>query len=137
MKKDPACIFCKIVGGEIPSADVYEDELVKAFLDINPVRVGHTLIVPKEHFPFMTDVPDETLSHAFKISKRLMEDIKQVYNADFVTLAVVGIDVPHFHLHLIPRKHSDEIPVFWPTSKYEEGEMEKQAKKIRSFISGK
>ncbi len=134
-EKKEECIFCKIVKKEIPSAEVYEDELVKAFLDINPVTYGHTLLITKDHFPLMTDVPDEVVSHAFKVAKRLMKNIKKAYKADFVTLAVVGIDVCHFHIHLIPRKRSDGIPIFWPTGEYEEGEMEREAERIRSHIS--
>ncbi len=129
------CIFCKIVKGEIPSAGIFEDDVVKAFLDINPVTYGHTLIIPKEHHPIMTDVPDNTLEHSFRIAKHLMKDLKKIYEADFVTLAIVGIDVPHFHIHLIPRKQSDEIPNFWPTTNYKKGEMEKEAEKIRSSIT--
>ncbi|MFP4022291.1 MAG: HIT family protein [Candidatus Paceibacterota bacterium] len=129
------CIFCKIVAGEIPSVDIYEDEKVKAFLDINPVTYGHTLVIPKEHFPFMPDLPDDITGYVFKVAKHLMNDIKKAYSADFVTLVVVGIDVPHFHIHLIPRKQGDGIANFWPTTTYQEGDMEKEAERIRSYIS--
>lgn len=136
-KKNETCIFCEIVKGNIPSTDIYEDRKVKAFLDINPVTYGHTLIISKEHFPLMTDLPDLLNAHCFKVAKHLMGKIKKSCNADFVTLAVVGIDVDHFHLHLIPRKHSDKIPVFWPTKKYSGNDMEKTAEKIRSELSKK
>lgn len=129
------CIFCKIVNKEIPSASIYEDDIVKAFLDINPVTYGHTLVIPKEHYPIMTDVPDDVLSHSFKTARSLMKDLKKIYKADFVTLAIVGIDVDHFHIHLIPRKKSDGLPNFWPTTKYKEGELEKETKIIKSSLS--
>ncbi len=135
MKQNKECIFCKIINGDIPSSDIYEDGTIKAFLDINPVTYGHTLVIPKKHYPMMIDVPDSTLSHSFKISKYLMKDLKNIYKADFVKLAVVGIDVDHFHIHLIPRRNSDEICNFWPTTKYQENDMEEEAKKIRSSLS--
>lgn len=129
------CIFCSIIKGDIPSEDIYEDKHIKAFLDINPVTYGHTLVIPKEHFPMMTDVPDETLARTYQTSKHLMSAIKKAYEADFVTLAVVGIDVPHFHIHLIPRKKGDGVANFWPTTEYGEGEMKKEAERIRPFVS--
>ena len=135
--KNEKCIFCEIVKGNIPSTDVYEDRKVKAFLDINPVTHGHTLVISKEHFPTMTDLPESLNAHCFNVAKHLMKKIKKSCNADFVTLAVVGVDVNHFHIHLIPRKYSDKIPVFWPTKKYRQNDMEKTAEKIRSEISKK
>lgn len=129
------CVFCSIIKGDIPSSDVYEDEKVKAFLDINPITYGHTLLISKEHFPMMTDVPDDIVAHSYKVAKHLMGNIQKAYSADFVTLAVVGIDVPHFHIHLFPRKKGDGIANFWPTTEYKEGDMEKEAQKIRSQIS--
>ena len=129
------CVFCSIAKGDIPSEDIYEDDYTKAFLDINPVTYGHTLVIPKEHFSMMTDVPDETLARSYQISKRLMSTLKKAYSADFVTLAVVGIDIPHFHIHLIPRKRDDGVTNFWPTTKYGEGELKIEANKIRPFVS--
>jgi histidine triad (HIT) family protein len=126
------CIFCKIIAGEIPAAKIYEDEKVLAFLDINPVTPGHVLLIPKEHHPMMLDVPDELLGYCFVKSKELMMKIKPAMEADFVVISVVGIDVPHFHIHLIPRKMNDGLANFWPTTKYKEGEMEEVAEKIRS-----
>jgi histidine triad (HIT) family protein len=124
------CVFCKIIAGEIPAAKIYEDEKVLAFLDINPVTPGHTLLIPKEHHQMMTDMPDELLGICFAKAKELMIKIKQGLEADFVAVSVVGIDVPHFHIHLIPRKMNDGLANFWPTTKYKEGEMEKVAEKI-------
>jgi len=124
------CIFCKIVAGEIPSYKVYEDDKVLAFLDINPVASGHTLLIPKEHFRMMTDTPDELISHLYIRAKELMKVIKKAMNADYVVVSVVGVDVPHFHIHLIPRNFNDGLAGFWPTKKYREGEAESIAKRI-------
>ena len=128
------CIFCKIIAGEIPAEKVYEDDKILAFLDINPVTSGHTLIIPKEHHQMMVDTPDELLCYCFAKTKELMIKIKESMGADFVTVSVVGLDVPHFHIHLVPRKFSDNLANFWPTTKYAEGEMQKVAEKIKETI---
>ncbi|NTW22047.1 HIT domain-containing protein [Candidatus Falkowbacteria bacterium] len=118
------CIFCKIVKGEIPSAKIYEDDKVFAFLDINPVNYGHTLVIPKEHHQMMQDVPDDLLAYCYVQAKKLMIKIKAGLEADYVSVSVVGLDVPHFHIHLIPRFYDDGLAGFWPTKKYGEGEMQ-------------
>ncbi|OGI76563.1 hypothetical protein A3C57_03155 [Candidatus Nomurabacteria bacterium RIFCSPHIGHO2_02_FULL_33_12] len=103
------CIFCKIIKGEIPCDKVYEDEKVLAFLDIHPVSTGHTLLVPKEHFVWMQDTPDDVLIYCFLKVKELIIKMKEKLNVDYVQVSVVGKDVPHFHIHLIPRKLEDDI----------------------------
>ena len=126
------CIFCKIIAGEISAEKIYEDDKVLAFLDINPVTYGHALVIPKTHYAIMTDTPDELLSYCYLKSKELMLKIKAGMKADYVSVSVVGLDVPHFHIHLIPRNFNDGLANFWPTKKYSEGEMEKTAEKIIS-----
>ena len=128
------CIFCRIIKGEIPAERIYEDETVLAFLDINPVNYGHALVIPKDHFETMEDVPENILSKVFSKSKNLMKRIKEAMKSDFVALAVVGLDVPHFHVHLVPRYFNDGMANFWPTKKYKEGEIEEIGKKIRNFL---
>ena len=128
------CIFCKIIRGEIPSARVYEDEKILAFLDINPVNHGHVLVVPKEHHPRMEETPDAAVADIFVQSKRLMTGIKKAMKADFVVVSVVGTDVPHLHIPLIPRSHGDGLAGFWPTKKYGEKDIEAVASKIRSAL---
>lgn len=128
------CIFCKIVKKEIPAEIVFEDEKVLAFLDINPVNPGHTLVIPKEHYPMMGDTPDELISAVYISGKKIMKAIKKAFAADFVAVAVVGIDVPHFHAHLIPRYFNDGLANFWPHKKYGEGEMKETGKKIKNQI---
>ena len=123
------CIFCKIIKGEIPCAKVYEDENFLAFLDIAPVMDGHLLVIPKEHVVWMQDASDETISEIFKLTKKLMHALKIGLNCDYVSVSIVGKDVPHFHIHLNPRLLNDGLPN-WPTKKYKEGEMEKVTKKI-------
>ncbi len=125
------CIFCKIISGEIPSSKIYEDDKVLAFLDIKPVNFGHILVIPKEHYPTFIDLPDELIKEIFTRAKKLIPAIKQAMAADFIVLSVVGIEVLHFHLHLIPRYFNDGLANFWPTKKYGEGEIQQVADKIK------
>lgn len=104
------CVFCKIVRGEIPTQKVYEDESLIAFLDINPVAEGHTLLVPKKHDRWFIDMADEDSDKLFRGAKSLAKSIKEKYNADFVRLGIVGKDVPHVHIHLIPQKLESDGP---------------------------
>lgn len=128
------CIFCKIVKGEIPSAKTYEDGKILAFLDINPVNHGHLLVIPKEHHTKLEETPDAVVADMFVKSKKLMVAVKKAMNADYVAVSVVGTDVPHFHIHLIPRLFTDGLAGFWPTKKYVEKEIEIAAEKIRSVL---
>jgi histidine triad (HIT) family protein len=125
------CIFCKIIKGELPSDKIYEDEKFLAFLTIGPVSDGHLLIVPKQHIVWMQDANDEIVSEIFKLSKKLMLAIKKGMNCDYVQLSVVGKDVPHFHIHLIPRYSNKNLPEF-PTKKYKDGEAKEILKKLTS-----
>ena len=127
------CIFCKIVKKEIPAHMVYEDENFFAFLDIQPISHGHTLVIPKKHIVWMQEADDETIAGIFKLSKKLMLAIKSAFKADYVQVGVVGKDVPHFHVHLTPRYLDDGIEN-WPTKKYEDGEGSKIAEKIISAL---
>ena len=128
------CIFCKIVAKEIPCAKVYEDDKALAFLDINPVNKGHILLIPKEHHQMMVDTPDDLIAYIFTKAKVLMSAIQQGLNADFVAVSVVGVEVPHFHVHLVPRFTNDGLANWWPTKQYEEGELGQYAEKIKKSL---
>lgn len=97
-----ASIFTRIIAGELPSFKVYEDEHVFAFLDINPIFVGHTLIVPKVEVDYFADVPEPHYSAVFRTAKRLAPAIQDATGCKRVGLTVIGLEVPHFHLHLVP-----------------------------------
>ena len=106
------CIFCKIIKGEIPSMTIYEDDVVKVFLDINPTTNGDTLIVPKKHIENMLDLDDKTLSHIHKISKEIYNVLKEKLNIDgltFVQNNFYGQEIKHYHVHLIPRYKNDDV----------------------------
>jgi histidine triad (HIT) family protein len=124
-----SCIFCKIVKKEIPCTKVCEDENFLIFLDIQPSSIGHTLVIPKKHFAWMQEADDETIADIFKLSKKLMLAIKKALGCDYVQLSIIGKDVQHFHIHLIPRKLKDDIHQFL-IKKYKKGEDEEVAKKI-------
>lgn len=95
--------FEKIIAREIPADIVYEDDISLAFLDINPVTKGHTLLISKLPYQWMTDVPDELVAKLFIKAKHIMLAMKERLGCDFVHVGVVGTDVPHFHIHLIPK----------------------------------
>jgi histidine triad (HIT) family protein len=98
------CIFCKIARGDIPSKKTYEDEKVLAFLDINPKATGHTLLIPKKHYRWFQDLPEDIADDLFRIARKVARDIKEEFDADYIRLGIVGTDVPHVHVHLIPQK---------------------------------
>ena len=112
------CLFCKINKGEIPSYTIYEDEVVKVFLDINPKHNGHTLIIPKKHYKDIADIDMDTLSHIMKIAKKMYQLLNDKLNPDGIILTQnngIAQDIKHYHLHLIPvykneiEKSVDEI----------------------------
>jgi histidine triad (HIT) family protein len=127
------CIFCKIVKNEIPCAQIYEDENFLAFLDIQPVLDGHMLIIPKAHVVWMQDMADEATGEIFKLAKKLMIALKTGMNCDFVQVSVVGTEVPHFHVHLIPRYFNDGLPKFI-TKEFNKEEAGKIIEKISKNI---
>lgn len=107
---DPDCIFCKIARKEIPSEIIYEDDDLIAFSDIHPVKLGHTLLIPKDHYKWFLDMPDAATDKLFRGAKKVGQTLKDRYGADYIRLGIVGKDVPHVHVHLIPQKLSDGGP---------------------------
>ena len=117
------CIFCKIINGEIPSYTVYEDEVVKAFLDISPISNGHTLIIPKKHFVNIYDADLETLKHVEMVSQKIGIMLKEKLGAIGITRMQnneYGQDVKHYHMHLIPRYENDNFVRDFPKANGEE-----------------
>jgi histidine triad (HIT) family protein len=127
------CIFCKISKGEIPSDKIYEDENFLSFLDIKPVSDGHLLIIPKKHAIWMQDVDDKTIAEIFVLTKKLMLVLKTSLSCDYVQVSVVGNEVPHFHIHLIPRYNGDNFRNF-PTKEYKNDEAIKLIEKITQAL---
>jgi histidine triad (HIT) family protein len=102
------CIFCKIVAGEIPTHMTYENEFVVAFPDIHPQTPGHTLVIPKAHHTWFYEVPGELAAEWFSAAQMLALKLKEDRGADYVQMSIIGKDVPHAHMHLIPRMLTDK-----------------------------
>lgn len=105
------CIFCSIVAGAIPAHKVYEDDMCLVFLDIHPSSPGDCLLIPKTHFRWMEDVPDDLLTYCFLKSKTIMVHLKEKLGADYVRVSIVGEEVPHFHIHLTPKMLNESVMV--------------------------
>ncbi|HLU24127.1 MAG TPA: HIT domain-containing protein [Longimicrobiales bacterium] len=104
---DDHCIFCRIIGGEEMVSIVHEDDRAIAFMDIQPASPGHTLVVSRDHYPTLYDLPDDLAAHCISLAKRLAPGIRRATGAESVNVFSAngragGQDVPHFHLHLIP-----------------------------------
>lgn len=95
-------VFTKIVKGEIPCHKVYEDELTLAFMDIHPVHAGHILVIPKEQIEFVWDLPDDLYDAVMRTTKKVALRMREVLPEQYVSERIVGIDVPHTHVQLIP-----------------------------------
>ncbi|MFA6077923.1 MAG: HIT family protein [Candidatus Paceibacterota bacterium] len=132
------CLFCKIIAGEIPAEKVYEDEHSLAFLDINPINIGHTLLIPKKHTQNIFDTPSETLQNIVSALKIVSSAVKNGVNADGLNIinnngGPAGQLVYHLHLHLVPRFTGDGF-THWHGKNYNEGEMSATAEKIKKII---
>lgn len=104
-----ATIFSRIIAGEIPSYKVAEDENFYAFLDINPLMKGHTLVVPKQEVDYLFDLEDQTLEKMIVFAKRVAEQIKCKIECKKVAMVVLGLEVPHAHIHLIPMNTESDV----------------------------
>lgn len=131
--KQTNCIFCKIINGEIPCDKIFENKKFLVFLDIKPVSDGHLLIIPKKHTVWMQDVDDKTIADIFRLTKKMMLALKKGLKCDYVQESVVGNEVPHFHIHLIPRYYKNVFPNL-PTKEYKKGEPKKIVSKIVKAI---
>ncbi|MGE5574643.1 MAG: HIT family protein, partial [Ignavibacteria bacterium] len=114
---DESCIFCKIIQKQASASTVYEDEGVMVFLDIRPLNIGHTLIIPKSHFVDIFDIPQEILSQVHKITKSVAFAVKKATNADGISIIqqngkAAGQDIFHMHVHVIPRFEGQKLQSF-------------------------
>ncbi len=104
-----ASIFTKIINGEIPAFKVAENDKFLAFLDVNPLQKGHTLVVPKKEIDYIFEIDDELLSEMIVFSKQVSIKIKNAFPCNRIGMAVVGLEVPHAHIHLIPINKMDDM----------------------------
>lgn len=104
------CIFCKIIKGEIPSYTIYEDDKMKAFLDVNPVSNGHVLLIPKKHYKNFLDTPDELIKEMYHIIKtKIYPLLEEKLKITGLSICQIGKDVNHYHIHLIPQYENEEF----------------------------
>lgn len=132
-----SCIFCKIVRKEAPASVVYEDDKVIAFMSIQPINIGHTLVVPKKHYENIYEIPEDEIAYLYRIVKKLAHAVQKAVNADGIRIiqnngATAGQVIFHMHVHIIPatkdrpwRHHIGNRPV---------DALKEDAKKIRQFI---
>ncbi len=133
------CIFCAIIEGKIPSSKVYEDEYVFAFMDIAPANPGHLLLIPKQHYRNIFDMPAEIGSKIMEAAIPLASAIREALNPDGLNLfqsnEAAGFQtVFHFHLHLIPRWEGDPLRLPWKPSEGDIEEINKIAMKIQKAL---
>lgn len=137
--RDPNCRFCQIVAGDEPGHLVFEDDRTIAFLDNRPLFPGHSLLVPRDHYETLSDLPDDLIGPLFANAQRLSVAVPKAMRkpGSFVALNnVVSQSVPHLHVHVVPRKPKDGLRgFFWPRTKYDsEAEMKRVAERVRKAV---
>ncbi len=133
------CLFCQIVAGEIPSNKIYETDNVIAFLDINPVNPGHTLVVPKKHSENMLDADDAVLQEMIVVTKKVSQAILEnfteynAFNLELNNGQIAGQVIPHLHWHIIPRTEDDGLK-HWPGKSYQGDEARIVQEKLKNAL---
>ena len=138
MTEEP-CLFCRIVSGELASVVVFEDKNTLAFLDHRPLFPGHTLLVPREHYETLTDLPVKQVGPLFENAQLLARAVESAMEAEGTFVAMnnrVSQSVPHLHIHVVPRRRKDGLKgFFWPRTKYKtQEEMEMVQEKIAQAL---
>lgn len=129
-----ASIFTKIVNGEIPSTKIAEDENYYAFLDINALQRGHTLVIPKQEVDYMFDLDDKTYQGLWLFAKKVAKAIDKGVQCKRVAVIVLGMEVPHAHIHLVPLNKEQDAYFSNPKLQLSQEELEDIAKKIRAHL---
>ncbi len=132
------CIFCRIAAGQLPAARVLETPTVLAFLDIAPVNYGHTLVIPKAHYPNLLELPDELWKEMGQVCRRVARSVQlglkaQGFNINMNNFEAAGQEVFHAHVHVIPRYLGDGLKLF-PQGSYGPGEMDGTAAQLRRVL---
>ena len=135
--KDNNCIFCKIANGDVPSKTLYEDEHFRVILDLGPATKGHALILPKEHFANLYELPEETAGEVMKLAKKMMIKMTERLGCEGFNLVqnngdLAGQTVFHFHMHMIPRYQADGQKIGWQPQEAAQEELEE----IKNIIVG-
>ncbi|MCX6284638.1 MAG: HIT family protein [Bacteroidetes bacterium] len=132
-----ASIFTRIVNGEIPCYKIAEDVNYLAFLDINPLQEGHTLVIPKKEINYIFDMDDELHAGLWNFSKKVAKAIEKVVQCQRIGITVIGLEVPHAHIHLIPLKTMYDMDFRKPKLKFTNEEFAAIAKKITDALEHK
>ena len=140
MARDPNCVFCKIVAGEIPAVKLAETPLAVAFMDIGPISRGHALVASREHYEDLTAMPPQTVGAIHELAASVATALKAVVAAEGLNVLqnngrVAGQAVPHFHVHLIPRWANDGLRWPWPAKPVEPGELQRLADQVVARLS--
>ena len=130
-----ASIFTKIIKGEIPCYKIAEDEHHFAFLDIRPLHIGHTLVIPKKEIDYIFDLDNETYLGLMSFSKTVAEAIKKAIPCQRISMGVFGLEVPHAHVHLIPMNTMNDVNFDNEKLKLSKEEFEQIAAQIRQYLS--
>lgn len=133
---DDSCVFCRIARKQSPGSVIYEDETVMAFLDINPLNEGHTLIIPKEHHEDIFEIPAELLAYLHTISKRIAIAVKKATKADGISIfqqngKAADQEIPHLHIHVVPRYEGQTMGRFLERPKADREKLEQIATNIK------
>ena len=136
--REKDCIFCKIANGDIPSKTLYEDEEFKVILDVGPATRGHALILPKNHYANLYELPDELAEKAILLAKKMIVKMTKALDCDGFNVvqnngAPAGQTVFHFHMHLIPRYENDDAGFGWNTGELSEADKEDILAKMREI----
>lgn len=136
------CVFCHIASGKVPARKVYEDDECVAVLDINPASQGHVLLMPKEHYTVMFQVPEELLGHIFIIAKGLSQAGLKAFQSKGTTIfaangVAAGQRAPHFMLHVIPRSQGDSVGLYIPARAFPEKEAATIASALSAALGGR
>lgn len=129
-----ATIFSKIVAGEIPSYKIAEDENYYAFLDINPLKKGHTLVIPKKEVDYIFDLEAEELAGLHKFSQKIAKALDKTVPCNRVAVIVLGLEVPHAHIHLIPMDSESEVRFSNPKLQFTQEEFMEIAELIKNNL---
>jgi histidine triad (HIT) family protein len=129
-----ATIFTKIINGEIPCYKIVEDERYFAFLDINPLKAGHTLVVPKKETDYIFDLDDDQLKGIIVFSKRVAAAIKAAFPCNRIGIAILGLEVPHAHIHLVPMDSMEDVNFRNPKLKFTPEEFKEITKRITEKV---
>lgn len=127
-------IFSKIIAGEIPSYKIAEDEHYYAFLDISPMKKGHTLVIPKQEIDYIFDIDDDTLAGMTIFAKKVAQAIKKAIPCQRIAVMVLGMEVPHAHIHLVPMDKESDLVISNKKLNLEKEEFEQIAQKIRNNL---